>query len=233
MISTHQIRTTRTLILCACISFLVSGCGDGSDDGGSSNTKVVPCNPVTFFVTIGLACIVPISDNTAPLPEPQRTPPLDVAASSPLISMEAYDVEPNNEITMANAVTFPAPLSTTQSVGFHVNGNYGDLSDGVDTFAMVANRTRTFLFQLCASSAGEDCNQISPDGRLDISIAYLNVYDQGGMLLTTSQANTIDGNLLRMQVDAGVLYYVMIVAENTDNRVQNYYLRAYESTTET
>ena len=134
---------------------------------------------------------------------------------------------------MANPVTFPTPLSATQSVGFHVNGTYSNLSDGMDTFAMVANRARTFMFQLCASSAAEDCNQVFPDGRLDINIAYLNVYDQGGMLLMTSQANTIDGNLLQMQANAGVLYYVMVVAQNTGNSVQNYYLRVHESTTQT
>ena len=49
----------------------------------------------------------------------------------------------------------------------------------------------------------------------------------------TSQANTIDGNLLRMPVDAGVLYYVVVVAQNTGNSVKSYYLRVYESTTET
>ena len=180
--------------------------------------------------------MVPIVDNRTPPPEPvdpPMPPPPSDPANSPLITMEAYDVEPNNEISMANPVTFPAPLSPTQSVGFHVNGDYSNLSDGVDAFAMVANRPRTFMFQLCASSAGEECNQVFPEGRLDIDVAYLDVYDQGGMLLMTSQANTIDGNLLRMPVDAGVLYYVVVVAQNTGNSVRSYYLRVYESTTET
>ena len=228
MTSSNQKRTTRALALCASAAFLLTGCGGGDDE---SNAKVLPCNGVTALLTLGLACVIPSVDNRTPPPEPP--PPRSDPANSPLITIAAYDVEPNNEIAMANPVTFPAPLSATQSVGYQINGTYSNLRDGMDTFAMVANRARTFIFQLCASSAAEDCNQVFPDGRLDINIAYLNVYDQGGMLLLTSQANTIDGNLLQMRVDAGVLYYVMVVAENTGNSVQNYFLRVYESTTKT
>lgn len=234
----NQKRATRPVALCAGVTFLLAGCGEGGgDDSGGEN--IVPCNAITALASVGLACIFRVVDTSTPPPEPapgpEPEPPIlpSDPAGSPLITRPAYDVEPNNEIAMANPVTFPTPLSVSQSVGFHVDGTYSNLSDGVDTFAMVANRARTFLFQLCASSAAEDCNQVSPSGRLNIDTAYLNVYDQAGTLLLTSEANTIDGNLLRLSVDAGVLYYVMVVAQNTGNSVQSYYLRVYESTTET
>ena len=63
MTSMNQKRATRALALCASAAFLLTGCGDGGGD--DSSTKVLPCNPVTALVTLGLACIVPIVDSVS------------------------------------------------------------------------------------------------------------------------------------------------------------------------
>ena len=43
------------------------------------------------------------------------------------------------------------------------------------------------------------------------------------------QGDDVIGNLQRMQIDAGVLYYVMVLAEDTANADQAYRLEVFES----
>ncbi len=230
MTSINQKRATRALVLCASAAFLLTGCGGGGGD--DSNAKVLPCNGVTALVTLGLACIVPIIDNRTPPPEPPPPPTSPPPTSPPPAPAPAADrfnvvadVEPNDSISTASVATFPTRSSPEQRVGFHVNGTINNLTDGIDTFAFTSAQPRVLRFELCAR--GDSC--LSP-GRLNVGIAFLAILDQFGTTLWSSEGGAVDGNIRHMRIDAGVLYYVMVVAEYTMNDDQDYLLSVVETT---
>jgi hypothetical protein len=214
------------------MTLLLAGCGSSDDSSGSG------CNPILAVFTAGISCVaetfgVPVSTgsgSSSPIPttpslppEPLTTPPppVDSAEVYPLISGLAYDVEPNDSISTASAASIPTPEVPEQRVGFLVNGTINTLTDGVDTYAFTAARSRTFVFAL---------TDRDPHGILDVAIAYYSVVDQFGTVLLSSQGDTLFGNGQQlMQIDAGVLYYVMVVAEDTVNEEQKYTLRVSES----
>ena len=212
------------------MTLLLAGCGSSDDSSGSG------CNAILAFFTAGISCVaetfgVPVSTGsgtsspittTPSLPPPTTpSPPVDSAEVYPLIFRLAYDVEPNDSISTASAASIPTPEVPEQRVGFLVNGTINTLTDGVDTYAFTAARSRTFVFAL---------TDRDPHGILDVAIAYYSVVDQFGTVLLSSQGDTLFGNGQHlMQIDAGVLYYVMVVAEDTVNEEQKYTLRVSES----
>jgi hypothetical protein len=70
------------------------------------------------------------------------------------------------------------------------------------------------------------------DRSLDVGIAFLSVVDQFGTVLLSSQGDTVNRNVQKMSIDAGVLYYVMVVAEDTMNEDRDYNLTVVETTSE-
>jgi len=230
------------------LTLLLGGCGSSDDSGGDG------CNLGLAIFTLGLGCIaqdlgIPVTygsgssadsnpTTTAPPPEPPTAAPPSVgsAEDSPLISFEAFDLEPNDHVATASAASFPSPLVPEQSVGFFVNGNinnrpYGANSyDVIDTYAFTAARSRTFVFQLCA--ARNLCNPLTLGGSIDVAIAYFSVVDQSGTVLLTSRGNTVNGNVQHLHVDAGVLYYVAVTAEFDVLEEQEYRLQVFEALTE-
>ena len=219
------------------MTLLLVGCGSSDDSSGSG------CNAILAIFTAGLSCIAetfgvpvstgsgsssPITTTPPPPPEPPTTPPppVESAEFSFRILSEAFDVEPNDSILTASVASFPIPQVPEQSVGFLVNGTINTLTDGVDTYAFTAARSRTFEFHLCGRTVTNGCG----DGILDVAIASFSVLDQYGTVLLSSQGNTGIGNGQQlMRIDAGVLYYVMVIAEDTVNEEQKYSLRVYEA----
>ena len=142
-------------------------------------------------------------------------------------------MEPNDSLSTAVAANFPTPLVPDQKIGFFVNGTLHNPTDGVDTFAFTAGRSRTFTFRICRlnSSGNGYCNLSSSNGTLGLSWAYFSVLDQFGNVLLSSRGDTVSGNVQHMRIDAGVLYYVMVIDEGDANKY-NYGLRVFESITE-
>ena len=136
------------------------------------------------------------------------------------------EVEPNDSIAMANPVTVPTPSPTDDFVGFQVNGTINNLTDGVDTFSFTAARTRIYSIKLCSST----CSGIGQGGSFDVAVAYFDVLDQSGNILVSSQGDNVVGNYREINIDAGVLYYIMLIAEDTMNVAQTYSLHAVEKT---
>ena len=137
------------------------------------------------------------------------------------------EVEPNDSISMAQPVSIPSPSATVDYVGFQVNGTINNLADGADTFSFTASRTRVFSIRLCDSS----CPLVFQGGSLDVAMAYFDVLDQTGNVLLSSQGDNTAGNYREINIDAGVLYYIMVLAEDTMNAAQNYSLIAHEKIT--
>ncbi len=219
------------------MTFLLVGCGSSDDSSGSG------CNAILAILTGGISCIAeilgvpvstgpgsssPITTAPQPPPEPPTTPPppVESAEFAFRILSKAFDVEPNDSMSTASAASFPIPQVPEQSVGFYVEGTINNLTDGVDTYALTAARSRTFEFYLCGRTVPNGCG----DGILDVAIASFSVLDQFGNVLLSSQGNTGIGNGKQlMRIDAGVLYYVMVIAEDTVNEEQKYSLRVYEA----
>jgi len=139
------------------------------------------------------------------------------------------EVEPNNDISTAFGVSIPTPTSD-QSVGLLVIGSVHDSMDPVDTISFTSTRRIKYFVKLCEDScnsgSGNDKNG-NPDS-LDTSIAFFDVLDASGNLMMSTQANNSTENYLELCVDGGVITYIMVVANDTMNALQEYKVTAFE-----
>ena len=229
-------RPAKTFILAALAVMLV-GCGGGDDPAPASrNTNSAAeqgvINLICFIVTLGQAgCldndgISPPDTSAATAPSPNAPGchgPERCIEGSQTVYSEAFDLEPNDAMAAASVASFPVPHDPELHVGFFANGTINNLADGVDTYAFTATRSLTFNFRLCAGTFADGCREDS----LDLGIAYFSVLDQFGTVLFSSQGSS--GNYQPMHIDAGVLYYVMVIAEDTGNADRQYALQVSEA----
>jgi hypothetical protein len=125
---------------------------------------------------------------------------------------------------MADALSMPGFESDTDYVGTAVRGDISDTVDTQDFFLFTASRDHAFTVQLCPSS----CGPLGPGGGIDTSVAYVEVLDQAGTLLVSSQGDLIAGNSQEVEIIAGLVYYVAVFAEDTVGATQAYYLEIFE-----
>jgi hypothetical protein len=161
-------------------------------------------------------------------------PPASCAGTGPVGNIAfplVSEVEPNDDISMAFGVTIPTPGSTADSVGIIISGNVHDTLDRVDTFSFTSSRTIKFFIKLCESfcniASGNDSNG-NPDS-LDVSIAYFDVLDADGNIMTSTLANSSTENYAELCVDGGVITYIMVAANNTMNVLQDYRITVFET----
>ena len=112
--------------------------------------------------------------------------------------------------------------STPAPDGFSVDGDIHDVSDQSDTFSFSRRNGRNFRFKLC-SLGQRTCNQY---GEIDTLTAYLDVLDSNGNVLASSQA--APRNLIETRIQAGLTYYVRVVAGDTMATTVSYHLTANE-----
>jgi len=141
--------------------------------------------------------------------------------SGSVIKFRSFDeYEPNNDWLNANIVVFP---KTTDRDGFIMDGDVHDALDQADVFTF----TRTFLryheFRLC-SDGQKYCNEY---GEIDTLTAYIDILDQSGRVLASSQAS--DSNFLRLELAGGVPHYVRVVAGDTMATRVQYHLVGHEA----
>jgi hypothetical protein len=201
-LSSWAARSRKTLIIAA-LALLLVGCGGGGDDpapssqssntrsGGNSPAEQGLLNIICFIVSLGQpGCldndgISPPDTSSTLTPQPNAPgcngPDRCIEGSTSVYS-SAFDVEPNNSIATAYAVSLPIPQNSEYRVGFAANGTINNLTDGVDTYAFTAARSRTFGIQICAPTPPDICR----NGSLDLSIAYFSVLNQFGNVLLSS-----------------------------------------------
>jgi hypothetical protein len=134
---------------------------------------------------------------------------------SPIVEV-FVEIEPND--TMATAT--PLPLTDTANIADIVIG-LGDVdtsSDIYDFYSLTASHGRGHHFQLCAS----DCAVGASTGNIDVAAAYFDVLDASGNILISTANDPGSGNIVEIELDAGVLYYVVVTAENTPMPFQFY-----------
>ena len=98
----------------------------------------------------------------------------------------------------------------------------------MDTFAATAARTGIFRIALCSGTCLFGIQGGVQGDILDVAIGYFNILDQFGNVLTSSQGDNVSGNYREINFDAGVLYYIMVLAEDTMNQTQGYSIGALQ-----
>jgi len=59
-------------------------------------------------------------------------------------------------------------------------------------------------------------------GNIDVAAAYFDVLDASGNILINTANDPGGGNIVEVELDAGVLFYVVVTAENTPIPFQFY-----------
>jgi hypothetical protein len=129
------------------------------------------------------------------------------------------EFEPNDDWLNANPLVMESSPSPD---GFIVDGDLSDASDLSDTFSFARKTARNFRFKLC-SSGHHNCNEF---GEIDTLTAYIDILDAYGNVLASSQAAS--RNLIETRIEAGITYYVRVVAGDTMAATVSYHLTANE-----
>jgi hypothetical protein len=121
------------------------------------------------------------------------------------------DVEPNDSIAMAAPASLYSQLPGGRG-GFLVKSTFDTMTDPVDVFIFTLQTSANIEFSLCFGEVG--CRNNSA-ARIDVGIAYINLLDQNGTLIWSAAEDIQSGNLKEIWLDAGVPYYVELVAADT------------------
>jgi hypothetical protein len=121
------------------------------------------------------------------------------------------DVEPNDSISMAAPASLYSQLPGGRG-GFLVKSTFDTVTDPVDVFIFTLQTSANIEFTLCFGEVG--CRNNSA-ARIDVGIAYINLLDQNGTLIWSAAEDIQSGNLKEIWLDAGVPYYVELVAADT------------------
>lgn len=140
------------------------------------------------------------------------------------------EVEPNDDLSTANAVYMPVPAAPEDLSGFIIDGSVNDTTDRTDIFSFTTQRSRRIFFKLCEASCdtrSETDTNGNPDS-LFVWNAYFSVLDfDGGTIATTARGNPNE-NYGELYIDAGVVIYISVYANNTFNLDQPYRISAVE-----
>jgi len=227
----NEIRTLKNLVFLAVLAIcpLFAGCGGGSgdepapaNDDDSSGPGIVTCI-IIILVTGQEECTK--SGSSSPTSSSQATSAPQPALGSALLLQKNEEFEPNTELANANLPLSATRTSTTQQIGWYVEGSVNDVTDITDAFAFTPTQTREYAVSLCPPGSSA-CNG---DTGIDTLTAFFRVLDQDGNVLLTSEADTESGNGQRMTLDAGVLYYLTVDAGDTMGVTVDYRLFAYEA----
>ncbi len=143
-----------------------------------------------------------------------------VGSSGVIVFRPIDEYEPNNDWLNANIVEFP---KTTDRDGFIIDGDVHDALDQADVFTFTRTFLRYHAFRLC-SDGQKYCNEY---GEIDTLTAYIDILDQSGRVLASSQAS--DSNFLRLELAGGVPHYVRVVAGDTMATTIQYHLVGHEA----
>ena len=191
---------------------LLTACG-----GGSGEEE--PCGGTLIAVaTGGLSCIGQVSSSSPPPPSPPpaAAPPADdPPPPTRTVVMNSIDeYEPNSTPDNANPVNF-LDAAPEQSIGIEAFGNVGRGDDAADFFIITPTRTDHFLVYLCGPSCTEQ--PITDE-------VYIAVYDQSQTTIAATPIGVEAEQFIRVELTAGLAYYVEINGYNTGSDGLDYQL---------
>ena len=132
------------------------------------------------------------------------------------------ELEPNDTPSAANVMRYPSRSGTTTHVGWQARGSVSDAADVIDYYIFTAPLSRDYVLRLCPNTAST-CHGTTG---LDTRTAFLDLLDSDGNILLSSQA--AGTNAYEVAIDAGVVYYVRILAGDTSGDYVAYDLQAFE-----
>jgi hypothetical protein len=147
------------------------------------------------------------------------TPP---PSGSGIAALFNDEIESNDTLANANIMSYPTRSASITHIGWVANGSISDMNDDVDYFLFTAPLARDYTIRLCPPS-GSTCNGTSG---IDTLTAFFEMLDQDGNVLLSSQAAPT--NAYEMAIDAGVVYYVRVMAGDTMGSTVGYNFQAYE-----
>ena len=156
---------------------------------------------------------------TPPTGTGSTTPPPSGSGVAALINDE---LESNDTLANANIMSYPTRSGSITHIGWVANGSISDMNDAADYFSFTAPFGRDYTIRLCPPS-GSPCNGSTG---IDTLTAYFELLDQDGTVLLSSQAGPT--NAFEMAIDAGVVYYVRVMAGDTMGSIVSYNFQAYE-----
>ena len=132
------------------------------------------------------------------------------------------ELESNDTRSNANIMSYPTRSGSITHIGWVASGSISDINDAADYFSFTAPLGRDYTIRLCPPS-GSPCNG-STD--IDTLTAFFELLDQNGTVLLSSQAGP--SNAFEMAIDAGVAYYVRVMAGDTMGSTVSYNFQAFE-----
>jgi hypothetical protein len=147
--------------------------------------------------------------------------------SAGAVSKPAEDLEPNNDSANASIAEFASGYDAAQRVGFHIEGEVNATDDNADFYSFVARRGARIDIELCQSES--ECGADWALDSIAIDNATVRLLDQFGNELLNSGNTGSPGNAFSYDVDAGLLYYVVVVAEDLGGATHSYRLQVLES----
>jgi hypothetical protein len=121
------------------------------------------------------------------------------------------DLEPNDSISMASPASLHSLLPGSRG-GFSVRSTFNTASDPADVFVFTLQTSANIEFSLCFGEAGCRNNH---SNRVDVGTAYINLLDQDGTLIWSAADGAQGDNLQEIWLDAGIPYYVELIAADT------------------
>ena len=165
----------------------------------------------------------PISGSGNSTPPPNvtggMTPPPSGSGIAALLNDE---IEANNTFANANIMSYPTRTASITHIGWVANGSISDMNDVADYFSFTAPIGRDYTIRLCPPS-GSPCSGTTG---IDTLTAFFELLDQDGNVLLSSQAAAT--NAYEMAIDAGVVYYVRVMAGDTMGSTVSYSFQAFE-----
>jgi len=156
---------------------------------------------------------------TPPTGTGSTTPPPSGSGIAALINDE---LEPNDTLANANIMSYPTRSGSITHIGWVANGSISDMNDAADYFSFTAPLGRDYTIRLCPPS-GSPCNGTTG---IDTLTAFFELLDQDGTVLLSSQAGPT--NALEMAINAGVVYYVRVMAGDTMGSIVSYNFQSFE-----
>ncbi|MEO1201543.1 MAG: hypothetical protein AAFX10_02470 [Pseudomonadota bacterium] len=236
---TRESRGGGLFVIALAVLPLLAACGGGDDgDGGGGSAETVSppdpaastsgsgdlCNLALLFVASPDTACGRSSSSSSDASSGAAASPIPVTPAPPVtITLHrSAELEPNNDIINANIPEFAV---IPGRVGFVVDGAISDSGDTEDAFAFVRPHSMDFVMQLCPPGEAT-CTSVR-DMPIDVGTAFIELLDADGQVLMSGA--DLETNILETRIDAGVQYYLRVVAADTMSSAVGYDLTAHEA----
>ena len=132
------------------------------------------------------------------------------------------EIEPNNELINSNVPQFAIRTDPNDQTGWIVSGSANDVDDMRDAFALTPRRAYRYRISLCPPGERACENVIG----MDPLTLFWRLLDHDGNEIMSSQGAS--SNKANVELDAGLIYYVVVDAGDAMGVDVEYKLYVFE-----